>query len=262
MTNKKIRLIDLSIPVKNFAMERPPFVPQITYWDCNETARRMCSAFGFNVKDIPGGIHLNSDWVSMSTHSATHVDAPWHFGPTCEGKTARTIDQVPLEWCYGEGVLLDVTHKKGGEIIGIEDLQAALKKIDHHLVPGEIVLLRTDATKHYDEHDFDMISPGLGRKSLLWLLDQGIRTICIDANNLDVGTALMVKRLKEGDKEQFYQCHYLGREKEYIHAEKLANFDQIPRPTGFYVALFPVKVEKASGGMCRAVAIVPEDEST
>lgn len=195
----------------------------------------------------------------MSTHSATHVDAPLHFGPTCEGKPSRSIDHVPLEWCYGEAVLLDMTHKGAGEIIGLKDLKAALKKINHHLKAREIVLLRTDATKHYDEHNFDMLSPGLGRESLLWLLDQGIRTIGIDANNLDIGTAYMVQRLKEGNPEQFFQCHYLGREREYIHAEKLANLDQIPRPTGFQVALFPVKVEKGSAGWCRAVAIVPEE---
>lgn len=256
---KKIRLIDLSLPVKNFAMEGAGFVPQITYWDYNETARRRTSAHGLSPKDIPGGIHLASEWVSLSTHSATHVDAPSHYGPTSEGRPSRTIDQVPLEWCYGDGVLLDLTHKRAGEIISVEDLKAALEKINHRLHPGEIVLIRTDATKHYDEHDFDLISPGLGRESLLWLLDQGIRTIGIDTNNLDVSGHYMAQRLKEGDTKQWFQCHYLGREREYVQAEKLANLDQIPRPTGFQVALFPVKVEKASGGWCRAVAFVPED---
>lgn len=259
MRAKNVRLIDLSLPVKNFAMERPQFVPQITYWDGYETARRMCSVFGFNPRDIPGGVHLFSEWVSLSTHSATHLDAPLHFGPTCEGKPSRSIDQVPLEWCWGAGVVLDLTHMGAGETIGVEDLKAALATIRHRLAAGEIVLLRTDATKHYDEHDFDLISPGLSRQGLLWLLDQGIRTVGIDANNLDGSTATMVQRLKEGNREQFYQCHYLGREREYIHAEKLANLDQIPHPTGFQVALFPVKVERASGGWCRAVAFVPED---
>jgi kynurenine formamidase len=256
---KKVRLIDLSIPLKNFSMEGPNFSPQIIRWDCYETARRRCSASGINPHDIPGGMHLFSDWVSLSTHSGTHVDAPLHFGPTCEGRPSKSIDQIPLEWCYGDGVVLDVTHKGAGEIIQVEDLKKALEKINHRLEPGEIVLIRTDATRHYDEPTFDIIAPGMGRESVLWVLDQGIRTIGIDANNFDVSDFYMAKRFKEGDRDQWFQCHYLGREREYIHVEKLLNLDQIPRPTGFQVFLFPVKVEKGSGGWCRAVAIVPEE---
>lgn len=133
-----------------------------------------------------------------------------------------------------------------------------MDKIDYRLKPRDIVLIRTDASKHFDEPNFDTISPGMCRESVIWLLDQGVRTIGIDTNNFDVSDHYMAKRFKEGDVRQWYQCHYLGREREYIHAEKLANLDQIPRPTGFQVSLFPVKVEKGSGGWCRAVAIVPE----
>jgi kynurenine formamidase len=64
---------------------------------------------------------------------------------------------------------------------------------------------------------------------------------------------------KDRDPNVLWPCHYVGREREYLHAEKLANLDQIPRPTDFQVFLFPVKVERATGGWCRAVAIVPED---
>ncbi len=256
---KRVRLIDLSIPLKNFSMEGPSFSPQITRWDGFETARRRCSVSGINPQEIPGGFHLSSDWVSLSTHSGTHMDAPLHFGPACEGHPSKSIDQIPLEWCFGDGVVLDATHKKPGEIIQTEDLRKALDKINHRLEPGEIVLIRTDATKHYDEPDFDVLAPGMGRESVIWLLDQGIRTIGIDANNFDVSDFYMARRFKEGARDQWYQCHYLGREKEYIHVEKLVNLDQIPRPTGFQVSLFPVKVEKGTGGWCRAVAIVPEE---
>ncbi len=38
------------------------------------------------------------------------MDAPWHYAPTSEGKPARTIDEVPLDWCYGSGIVLDIRH--------------------------------------------------------------------------------------------------------------------------------------------------------
>jgi kynurenine formamidase len=40
--------------------------------------------------------------------------------------------------------------------------------------------------------------------------------------------------------------------------EKLANLDQIPRPTGFHVSCLPVKIKDASAAWCRAVALVAE----
>jgi kynurenine formamidase len=39
--------------------------------------------------------------------------------------------------------------------------------------------------------------------------------------------------------------------------EKLSNLDALP-PSGFRVACFPVKIEKASAGWTRAVAIIED----
>jgi len=55
-----------------------------------------------------------------------------------------------------------------------------------------------------------------------------------------------------------WPAHFLGREREYCHIEKMANLDKIPKPFGFKVACFPIKVEKASAGWVRAVAIIEE----
>ena len=45
-----------------------------------------------------------------------------------------------------------------------------------------------------------------------------------------------------------WEAHFAGIEKEYCQIEKLANLDQIPRPTGFKVSCLPVKVQGASAG--------------
>src|SRR6185369_1973108 len=85
--------------------------------------------------------------VHAITHTGTHVDAPYHYGPTAEGKPARRIDEVPLEWCFAPGVVLDMRHKADGEFITPLDLQAALDRIGHRLQPLDIVLLHTGADK-------------------------------------------------------------------------------------------------------------------
>jgi len=62
--------------------------------------------------EIPDGEMLGLEIVHASVHMGSHVDAPFHYGSTCEGKPSKMIEDVPLEWCYGPGVVLDFTHFK------------------------------------------------------------------------------------------------------------------------------------------------------
>ena len=94
------------------------------------------------------------------------------------------------------------------------------------------------------------------RASTLWLIDRGIRVMGIDAWGWDRPFGLMVEELKRGVKGRVWEAHYAGKEKEYCHIENLANLDMIPKPFGFKVAVFPIKIERASAGWCRAVARV------
>ena len=55
--------------------------------------------------------------TKMGVHSTTHIDAPWHYGPTSGGAPAQTIDEMPLERCIGPGVVLDMTHKADNDPI-------------------------------------------------------------------------------------------------------------------------------------------------
>ena len=78
----------------------------------------------------------------------------------------------------------------------------------------------------------------------------------IDAWGWDRPFDVMVAEHKAGVKNKFLESHLLGKEKEYCHLEKLANLDKIPKPYGFKVAVFPVKIDKAGAGWVRAVAII------
>jgi kynurenine formamidase len=251
-----MRIIDLSLPHQNHASE--PYPPSISHTDHRHGARRLAKLANVNPRDFQDGIALASDQVSGSAHSGTHVDAPWHFGPTSEGRPARTIDEVPLEWCYGPGVRLDMRHKQPGEEITVDDVRAALEAIPHTLAPGDIVLLFTGVDKFWNSDNYMSKQPGLGRAATAFILDQGVRTIGIDAWGIDRSVAAMAAAFRAGDTDALWPAHFYGREKEYLHIEKLANLDQLPAPTGFFVCAFPVKFEKASAGWTRAVALIPE----
>jgi quinol monooxygenase YgiN len=97
------RIIDLSLPLENYATE--PYPPTITYFDHRAGARRLGEQAKVDPSDFPEGMALASEAVKTGTHSGTHVDAPWHYGPLCEGRPSLTIDNVPLEWLYGHGVV-------------------------------------------------------------------------------------------------------------------------------------------------------------
>ena len=254
MANKQ-RFIDLTAPITNDSPDKINRM-EIVYSSHEEGARTIGASFGLASTDFPDGCFAAVETVTLSTHSGTHLDAPWHFGPKSEGLPSKTIDQIPLEWCFSDGVVLDLTHKTAGEEITAKDVQGALAKINYHLKPLDIVLIRTDTSKRYNEENYENLHPGMTREATPWLIGQGVKVMGIDGWGWDRPLDLMVSEYKQTGENHVWEAHFVGREREYCHIEKLANLDQIPRPYGFKVAVFPIKVMKASAGWVRAVAIV------
>lgn len=254
-----VRITDLSCTLKNFSMD--PSDARITRLNHVESRRRLAKSLGRPPEQVfPFGA---TEDVVARTHAGTHIDAPIHFGPMSGGQPARTIDETPLEWCYGNGVFLDFSRSKAfGAAITTEDLKTELRRIEHTLKPLDIVLIRTGAEDHEDDPRFEEMASGLVRESLMWLLDQGVMMIATDAYTLDIPIPRMFELVKKGDKDAFFPVHYAGREREYSHGEKFFNLKSLPAPTGFRVAMFPTKIEGATGGWTRAVAIEGEGPLT
>jgi kynurenine formamidase len=255
------RLIDLSVPLEHGAASEP-LPAQIRYIRHDgEGLQQMQDFFGVRPEDLvwSNGQGWAVEEVQAITHTGTHVDAPYHYGPISEGQPARTIDQVPLEWCFAPGVVLDVRHKAAGAVLTVSDLEAALERIRYQLRPSDIVLLHTGADKRLGSPAY-FAQPGLGREGVLWLVERGVKVIGIDAYTLDRAFADMVADYRRtGDGRYIWPAHFAGIEREYCQIEKLANLDQLPRPHGFFVSCLPVKIQGASAGWCRAVALVPEE---
>ncbi len=253
------RIIDLSVPLEENAVSEP-WPAQIRYVDhATEGLEQMRAAFGVKTEDLlySSGQGWAVEEIRAITHTGTHVDAPYHYGSVSEGKPARRIDEVPLEWCFAPGVVLDVTHLAPGAEITVADLAAALERIRYQLKPLDIVLLRTGADQRIGSKEY-FAQPGLGRDGTLWLVEQGVKVIGIDAYTLDRPFASMVADYQRtGDGRFIWPAHFAGLTREYCQIEKLANLDQIPAPYGFYVSCLPVKIAKASAGWCRAVALIP-----
>ena len=68
---------------------------------------------------------------------------------------------------------------------------------------------------------------------------------------------LLYQKVMNTDPELFWEAHRVGTRQEYCHIEQLANLDSLP-PSGFKVAVFPLKIMGASGAPARVVAIFEE----
>ena len=253
------QIVDLSVSLRGDIPSDPPgFVPEIEYADHKQGAKQMVQSFpGLSSQDLPGGEGWSLEKVKMSTHAGTHIDAPYHYrSVTDDGKRMMTIDEVPLDWFHGPGVKLDFRHLKDGHIVTPEEIEQEIHRINHKLAPGDIVLVNTSAGAKYGQNDYLHSGCGVGREATLFLTERGVRLVGTDAWSWDAPFSITAKRFEqEKDPSIIWEGHYSESTIPYCQIEKLANLDQLP-PTGFYVMAFPIKVEKASAGWARPVAIL------
>lgn len=256
MKDKK-RVIDLAITIE------PAPGPEhqrldIEYEKHEDTTEYMMKRFECAREDLPGGLGWANEYLTLGTHVGTHMDAPWHYHPVSHGKKARTIDEIPVEWFYGDGVVIDMTHKKPGELISIGDLKEALGRIDYAIKALDIVLVMTGADKLWGTKEYWTTFPGLGKESTLWLTEQGVKVMGTDSAGWDRPFWAMVEEFKKTeDSSVIWGAHFAGIEMEYCQIEKLTNLDLLP-PHGFKVVCPPIKIKDASAGWVRPVAILED----
>jgi kynurenine formamidase len=252
-----MRIVDLGMTLEGGLPSDPPLtIPQIEYLDHAANAGEMAGFFDCAPDDLPSGLGWAVESVKLATHSGTHLDAPWHYHPTMnQGERARTIDELPLEWCLSDGVCLDLSDREDGYRVMAADLRDRLAGIGYTLKPLDIVLIRTGADRYWGTPDYLLKGCGMGREATLWLIDQGIKIMGTDAWSWDPPLPLVAKRFSAtGDRGLIWEGHFAGISGEYYHMEKMTNLDKLPA-LGFQVACFPIKVKAGSAGWVRPVAI-------
>jgi kynurenine formamidase len=256
------RFIDLSITLENDVITDPPFMrPKITYQTHQDTVTELQHFFpGVTGAEVPGGAGFAAaEWVTLTTHNGTHLDAPYHFHPTMDGgKRAIAIDEVPLDWCFRPGVKLDFRHFDDGYVVTARDVESELERIGHALQPLDIVLVNTRAGSALGDPNFVNIGCGMGYAATMYLTSRGVRVAGTDAWSWDAPFSHTAARVAAtGDTTLIWEGHKAGRDIGYCHLEKLHNLEALP-PQGFTVCCFPHKIKGASAGWTRAVAIIEE----
>lgn len=215
-----LRIVDLSVPVGPGT---------VTYPGDPQPALAVHSTIerdGFNLLDV----HLGSQ-------TGTHVDAPYHF----EQDGAR-IDELDLTLFTGPGVVVDATDLGPRGAVTWEHIAPVADLIG----PGSVVLLHTGWDAHYGTPAY-FENPYLDADACQRLLDLGVRTIGLDALNLD----------ETPDDEHpgvGFPCHHLIAGLGGVIIENLRGLGDIDFADPF-VSVLPIRLEAADGAPVRAVAM-------
>jgi kynurenine formamidase len=265
-----MQIIDLSLPIDDKAFEvHPVEIERISHKAGIEKFNKVMMGktlkgrlkylLGKRIvrkEDLPDEEFLSLEIIHSPVHIGTHLDYSFHYGSKSEGRPSKTAEEIPLEWCYQDGVRLDISYRKPNETISASDIASSLKKINYALKPLDIVLFYTGSDKLYGSPKYFSDYPGVDTSAIDYLLDRGIKIFGIDAMGIDRPYKFMLKEfLETKDPKKLYPAHFYGRKREFIHIERLANLDKLPN-FGFKIICFPIKIKQTGAAWARVVAIL------
>jgi kynurenine formamidase len=182
--------------------------------------------------------------IEMSTHGTTHVDSISHIDPT---PGAPSIDKIPLDWFYTEGICIDLSHIAPKGTYTVEDIKAALDKHGLEIKKGDTVLMYSGHYVRTWGTDAWLTGySGLGREAAEFIYGAGAINIGQDAPSHD------------SSQTTSYPAHQVCREMQTLNTENLGDLRPVVGKRFRYIGL-PLKIRNGSGSPIRAVAVL-EDE--
>lgn len=228
LERSRVRLIDLSIEI----YEGMPIFPahQRPFMFVNQDHQGFKDRF-----DTKVGFEAHN-WL-ISEHTGTHTDAILEYE---EG--GASIDEMPLEYFYGDAICLDLSHVRHPDWITVDDLAAAVATSGQEICAGDIVLLYTGhGERTYPSKEYAAVCTGLTRDAAVWLAEQGVVNIAIDSVSID-----------HSDDEEF-SGHMVCRDYQIVNTENLTNLDQVVNKRFIFFGL-PITFHQGTGSPIRAAA--------
>ncbi|MEH7107448.1 MULTISPECIES: arylformamidase [Bacillaceae] len=171
-------------------------------------------------KEESGSVNVGE--ITMSVHTGTHIDAPFHF----DNYGKKVID-LDLNLYIGEALII---HLENVTSIGVNTLA------DFHLDGVTRLLIRTDAWK--DRIHFPASIPPIEPELAAYLAVRGVRLLGLDLPSVD---AL--------DSKELLAHHELT--KHGIHILEGLVLDHI-EPGNYELAALPLALKEADGSPVRA----------
>ena len=178
----------------------------------------------------------NSELLFLSSHTGTHLDAPYHFQ-----EKGEKIHEISLKRLVSSAILVK-SRKKGDQPITKTDIQKFEKK--HGKIPsGSTVIFWTGWQKMIKNTSYFIRNPGLSTAAAKYLVSKKINLVGTDSPSIDLG------------KDKRFPVHHIFSKNNILIVENLTNLEKI-RSSKFHFVVLPLKLKGATGSPVRAIAFV------
>src|SRR5919108_1006635 len=213
-----MKIVDLTLEITSDMITFPGYpMPTFTKW----------SKF-----DIQGYI---SEVMILSTHTGTHMDAPFHFNPN-----GQTIDQVEVNKYICINTILIKIQKNANEMITSDDITRNSK---YKIKEKDTVVFSPEWEKQIKQKDnYIRNNPGLSKDAAEYLVEKKVNAVGIDCPSIDIGT------------DSGLIAHKMLLSNEILIIENLCNLYKFTNGR-FTLLVTPLKLAGASGSPIRAIGI-------
>ncbi len=178
----------------------------------------------------------NLELLFLSSHTGTHIDAPYHFL-----KKGQKIHQILIKRLVTEAVLIKI-RKSADQAITKTDIERFEKK--HGIIDdGSTIIFHTGWQKNLQKKSYFLRNPGLAVSAAKYLASKKINLVGIDSPSIDLG--------KDGK----FSVHHILAKNGILIVENLANLEKI-HSEKFHFIVAPLKLKNATGSPVRAMALV------
>jgi len=106
------RFVDLSISIEPELPSDPPMmIPKVDYINHEMGAEQMKEFYpGVRKEQLPGGLGWALEFLTLTTHSGTHLDAPYHYHPTMAKEFKENGDPKVIWEAHFAGIDIGYCH--------------------------------------------------------------------------------------------------------------------------------------------------------
>jgi len=178
----------------------------------------------------------NLELLFLSSHTGTHIDAPFHFV-----KNGKKIHEILPERLVNETSLIKI-RKKANQAIVKSDIQKFEKKYGP-IKSGTAVVFWTGWQKNLEKDFYFTKNPGLTVSAVNYLVSKKINLVGIDSPSIDLGS------------DSKFLVHHILAKNNILIVENLANLEKI-NSDKFHLITTPLKLKNATGSPIRALGFV------
>jgi len=176
----------------------------------------------------------NLELLFFSSHTGTHIDAPYHFI-----KDGLKIHQISLDRLVGKAILIKLKKSKNESISKLDII--SFEKKNGKISDNSSIFFFTGWQKNLNKSNYFTENPGLAISAAKYLALKKINLVGIDSPSIDIGM------------DESYRAHHILSKNNILIVENLSNLNKIPSKE-FNFTILPLKIKDATGSPVRAIA--------